>query len=100
MNWTYQQAQIGLDYDILTGDAQVVLGVHFVDEESGDISRQGRFVDLQDHAALRAAAAEGFDVFCDEARSVLGEWFDRWPVTAHMAWYDGVQAIQLSRPKR
>lgn len=100
MNWTYQQAQIGLDYDILTGDAQVVLGVHFVDEETGDITRQGRFVDLSDHVALQNAAKQGFDVFCDEARAVLGEWFDRWPVTAHMAWHEGVQAIRVTPPKR
>ena len=51
-------------------------------------------------AALQDAAREGFDVFCEEARAVLGEWFDRWPVTAHMAWHEGVQAIRVDRQKR
>ena len=100
MNWTYQQAQIGLDYDILTGDAQILLGVHFVDEETGNITRQGRMVDLDDHDALRQAATEGFEVFCEESRAILGHWFDRWPVTVHMAWYEGVQGIQPRRVKQ
>lgn len=94
MHWTYQQAQIGLDFDVLTGDAQVLIGVHFVDEHTGDVNRQSRYLDLEAQSSLSAAARDSFEEFCFEAREQLGDWFDRWPVTVHMAWYEGCRALR------